>query len=170
MDRCRAVGLGRKNKMAHSKYRFQNTETSDVRPQRAGPWTRLFLCLMLATVITVAASVRANAQSASFRSVDTNRDGVLSYSELVTQFGRAGADRLIRQLDRNRDSILTIQELRQRGDDDDDDDDRATPGDNGRNDPDDDDDRDDDGGGDDGGDDDGGGGDDGGGDDGGDDD
>jgi hypothetical protein len=75
-------------------------------------------CLALGLFMTVTFSAQAHAQSASFRSVDTNRDGVLSLNELIAEFGRAGAERLLRQSDRNNDNTLTIQELRQRSDDD----------------------------------------------------
>lgn len=143
------MGFGGKKSMADSNNRLQNTEMSGVFTQRAVRRTRFLVCVPLATVITVALSVHAHAQSASFRSVDTIRDGVLSYNELVTQFRRAGADRLLRQLDRNRDNILTMQELRQRNDDED----LSTRGDADRDVRDDDDDRDDDDGGDAGGDD-----------------
>lgn len=63
-------------------------------------------------ISVLAVSGPASAQSASFRSVDTNRDGVLSYEELVAQFGAEGALRLLSQSDMNGDNRLTIQELR----------------------------------------------------------
>lgn len=52
------------------------------------------------------------AQSASFRSVDTNSDGVLTPDELIAAFGRAGANRLLRTTDHNGDRRITIAELR----------------------------------------------------------
>lgn len=100
--------------------------------------SRVSMCLALCFFMTFTFAAQARAQSASFRSVDTNRDGVLSFEELVAAFGRAGAERLLRQTDRNNDSILTIRELRQQSDDDDRDTDR-TPRDNDRGGSDDDD-------------------------------
>lgn len=68
------------------------------------------------------------AQSASFRSVDTNSDGVLTFDELVAEFGRDGANRLMRSTDHNGDGRITISELRRGPDDDDrDDDQRQVP-------------------------------------------
>ena len=72
-------------------------------------------CLLLA--LSGVAST-AEAQSASFRSVDTNRDGVLSFAELVAAFGREGALRLLRTTDFNGDNQITIRELRQGATDD----------------------------------------------------
>ena len=54
----------------------------------------------------------AAAQSASFRSVDTNSDGVLTRDELVATFGARGARRLLERSDHNGDGQLTIWELR----------------------------------------------------------
>ncbi len=54
----------------------------------------------------------AEAQTASFRSVDTNADGVLSFDELVAAFGTAGARKLLQDIDRNADNRITIMELR----------------------------------------------------------
>lgn len=144
---------------------------------------RLFVCLAFAIWVCVSVTTHANAQTASFRAVDTNSDGILNFDELVDAFGRDGAATLLRRSDHNGDSRLSISELRRdrdsdrtggdrerdsrndRGDrDDDDGDDRDD------DDRDDDDGGDDDGGDDDGGGDDGGDGGDGGGDDGGDDD
>lgn len=67
------------------------------------------------------------AQTASFRAVDTNSDGVLSVDELVAAFGRAGANRLLGSTDRNGDGQITILELR-RGPDDDGGEDGQGPG------------------------------------------
>lgn len=100
----------------------------------------------------------AAAQSASFRSVDTNSDGVLTFNELAAAFGRDGANRLLNSTDHNGDGRITISELRRAPNDEDRDDDRRPGASNER-----DDDRDDDG---DDGDDDGDDGDDGGDDDG----
>ena len=66
----------------------------------------------------------AAAQSASFRSVDTNRDGVLTFNELVAAFGRDGANRLLNSTDYDGDGRITISELRRGPDDEDRDDDR----------------------------------------------
>ena len=67
-------------------------------------------------MIGIGLSGKATAQTASFRSVDTNSDGVLSFNELVAAFGEAGARRLIEDIDRNGDSRITIRELRQSSD------------------------------------------------------
>lgn len=99
------------------------------------------------------------AQSASFRSVDTNSDGVLTFDELVAAFGRDGANRLLGSTDHNGDGRITISELRRGPDDEDRDDDRRPGSSNERDDDRDDDGDDGDDGGDDGGDGDGGDGD-----------
>ena len=52
------------------------------------------------------------AQSASFRSVDTNSNQVLSRNELIAAFGARGAKLLLSQSDHNGDGRLTISELR----------------------------------------------------------
>lgn len=52
------------------------------------------------------------AQTASFRSVDTNGDRVLDFDELVAAFGERGARSLLSSMDRNRDGQITIPELR----------------------------------------------------------
>jgi hypothetical protein len=54
----------------------------------------------------------AAAQSASFRSVDTNGDRVLDFDELVAAFGKAGALKILSTTDHNRDGRVTIFELR----------------------------------------------------------
>lgn len=54
----------------------------------------------------------AQAQTASFRSVDTNSDRALSRDELIAAFGAAGAARLLDTHDGNGDDRLTIRELR----------------------------------------------------------
>lgn len=82
----------------------------------------------------------ADAQSASFRAVDTNSDGVLSRNELIAAFGRAGSNRLLQTTDHNNDGRITIFELR-RGPNDR----RADPEDEDDRDDDDDDNGDDDG-------------------------
>lgn len=69
----------------------------------------------------------SSAQSASFRSVDTNSDRALTLDELVAAFGRNGANRLMRSTDHNGDGRITIPELR-RGPDDEDRDDNRRPG------------------------------------------
>lgn len=97
------------------------------RPVAAGACLgRFFASLALVLFLVITSPQQASAQSASFRSVDTNRDGVLSLDELTAEFGRQGAARLLRRTDRNKDNALTIRELRQQSDDDDDDDDRST--------------------------------------------
>ena len=130
------------------------------RPGRTAlPHHRAGLWLLLPLPLTPLA---AHAQSASFRSVDTDGDGVLSRGELVAAFGAAGAAQLLDRSDHNRVGILTISELRRDRRDDDnrpDDDDRTDDDDDGDDDDDDgddDNDGDDGGGGDDGGDDGGG--------------
>ncbi len=100
---------------------------------------------------------QAAAQSASFRSVDTNSDSALSFEELIAAFGRNGALQILAQSDLNGDGWVTIHELRKsleedrpanndRGDDDRDDgnnrDDDDDDGDGDDNDDDDDDDDD----------------------------
>ncbi|MEM9476938.1 MAG: hypothetical protein AAGA71_16710 [Pseudomonadota bacterium] len=66
----------------------------------------------------------AFAQSASFRSVDTNSDRVLTFDELAAAFGRDGAIRLLRSTDHNGDGRITIPELRRRPERDDQDSDQ----------------------------------------------
>lgn len=108
----------------------------------------VLLCLALLAFLMPAP---VSAQTASFRAVDTNSDGILSVNELVAAFGRAGANRLLQSTDHNGDGRITISELRRgpdEGRDDDQDDDRDDDGDD-----DGDDDNGDDDGGDDGGDD-----------------
>ena len=83
------------------------------------------LCIVLASFAFSPAP--ASAQSASFRSVDTNSDGVLTFDELIATFGRRGANRLLRSTDHNGDGRITIPELR-RGPDDDDRDRDQRPG------------------------------------------
>lgn len=86
----------------------------------------LVLCIGLTCFACIPAP--ASAQSASFRSVDTNSDGVLTFDELVAEFGRDGANRLMRSTDHNGDGRITISELRRGPDDDDrDDDQRQVP-------------------------------------------
>ncbi len=63
-----------------------------------------FLCCVLSP---------AAAQTASFRSVDTNSDNVLSFDELFEAFGRDGAFQILEQSDHNNDGRVTIHELRQ---------------------------------------------------------
>ncbi|WP_189371861.1 hypothetical protein [Tateyamaria omphalii] len=140
---------------------------------------RLAMSLLVMIAVSLTLISEAQAQSASFRSVDTNSDRMLSFDELVAAFGRDGARQLMRTTDHNGDNMITIGEIRRgsraepergtsrrgsSGDDgdDDDDDDRDE-----RDDDDDDNDGDNDGGDSDGGGGDDGGGDDGGGDDGG---
>ncbi|WP_300039284.1 hypothetical protein [uncultured Roseobacter sp.] len=77
---------------------------------RAGAPTRAKLCL-IPLICTL--STPAFAQSASFRSVDTNSDRVLSRDELVEAFGTSAAARLLAQSDHNQDGQITISELRQ---------------------------------------------------------
>ena len=74
------------------------------------------ICVVFA--ISTLSPVPAFAQSASFRSVDTNSDGVLTFDELVAKFGRDGANRLLRSTDHNGDRRITISELRRGPDDD----------------------------------------------------
>ncbi len=63
-----------------------------------------FFCCLLSPVA---------AQTASFRSVDTNSDNVLSFDELFDAFGRDGAFQILQQSDHNNDGRVTIHELRQ---------------------------------------------------------
>lgn len=101
----------------------------------AWPSVRCKLVILLALIYLgfVLAPSSSMAQSASFRSVDTNSDGVLSFNELVAAFGLDGANRIMRSTDHNGDSRITILELRRSPDDDDRDD-----GDDGEDDGDDD--------------------------------
>ena len=85
----------------------------------------IFLCLVFASVAIFPNP--STAQSASFRSVDTNADRVLTLNELVAAFGRNGANRLLRTTDHNGDGRITISELR-RGADDEDQGDDQRPG------------------------------------------
>lgn len=93
--------------------------TADCRRTELALCRRVTVCLASGLLMTFGLALQASAQSASFRSVDTNRDGVLSYDELVQHFGRDGAERLLRDSDQNGDRKLTVQELRQRKTDDD---------------------------------------------------
>lgn len=68
--------------------------------------------LFMAVLLCFVPAATLNAQTASFRSVDTNSDNVLSLEELVAAFGPAGATRLLEDADRNGDNRLTISELR----------------------------------------------------------
>lgn len=77
----------------------------------------VILCILLASFAF--SSTPAAAQSASFRSVDTNSDGVLTFNELAAAFGRNGANRVLRSTDHNGDGRITIRELRRGPDDDD---------------------------------------------------
>lgn len=92
------------------------------------------LCFLIFVSVGIGPEA-ALAQSASFRAVDINSDGVLTLDELTSAFGRNGAKRLLRSTDHNGDGRITISELRRgpfgdRGDDkrpgasNDDDDDR----------------------------------------------
>lgn len=102
----------------------------------------IMLCFVLASLAL--SSVPVSAQSASFRSVDTNSDGVLSFDELAARFGRTGANRLLETTDHNGDRRITVFELR-RGSDDDDRDDGGRSGSTNQRDDEGDDDQDDDG-------------------------
>jgi hypothetical protein len=76
--------------------------------------------------LALASTGDAVAQTARFRTVDTDSNGLLSYAELVAAFGRRGALSLLTSSDRNGDRQISVMELRQRavaqqGQDDDDD-------------------------------------------------
>lgn len=75
------------------------------------PICLVYVCLALS-------STPAYAQSASFRSVDSNSDGALSYDELVAAFGTGGANRLLQTTDHNGDGYITVFELRRDSEDD----------------------------------------------------
>lgn len=77
---------------------------------------RALLLALMCTGLTLTPS-SGFAQSASFRSVDTNADGVLTFNELVAAFGRNGARRIMRSTDHNGDGRITIPELRRDPDD-----------------------------------------------------
>jgi len=94
------------------------------------------MTLVIGAAVPFVTPDHADAQSASFRSVDTNGDGVLDFDELVAAFGKAGATRILSTTDRNGDRRITISELRadpgdrrsstdDQSDDDDDRDDRG---------------------------------------------
>lgn len=73
------------------------------------------ICVFCTTVVLLigySLSSEATAQTANFRSVDTNSDGILSFDELVAAFGETGARRLVQDNDRNGDNRITIIELR----------------------------------------------------------
>lgn len=90
-----------------------------------GQWCGRDLAVIFVVMTFFAVSpASASAQSASFRSVDTNSDAVLSFDELAAAFGRDGANRLLRSSDHNGDGRITISELRRGPDDDNRDDDR----------------------------------------------
>ncbi|WP_366870337.1 hypothetical protein [uncultured Tateyamaria sp.] len=143
---CNAGSIGhrmvyRTSKHADGGHAIAAADVS-VRPRR------LPKSLLFALVVSFASSSAALCQSASFRSVDTNSDGMLSFDELVAAFGRDGARQLMRTNDHNGDNRITIGEIRRgardepeegtsrRGsdaddnDDDDDDDDRDERDDN----------------------------------------
>jgi len=97
------------------------------------------MTLVIGAAVPFVTPDHADAQSASFRSVDTNGDGVLDFDELVAAFGKAGATRILSTTDRNGDRRITISELRadpgdrrsstdDQSDDDDDRDDRGRRG------------------------------------------
>ena len=95
-----------------------------------GRWCGRDIAVIALVMTNFAVSpVPASAQSASFRSVDTNSDRVLSFDELAAAFGRNGANRLLRSTDHNGDGRITIAELRRGPDDDNRDDDREDDGD-----------------------------------------
>lgn len=89
------------------------SESGERQAKRMCRYKYLILGLKLGLLMALFSVQNVNAQSASFRSVDTNRDGVLSFDELAAQFGVEGARRLIQHSDSNNDNILTIPELRQ---------------------------------------------------------
>ncbi len=70
--------------------------------------------LLATTMLTIVFANQVTAQTASFRSVDTNRDGVLDLGELEAAFGRVGALQLLSTIDQNGDRRITILELRAR--------------------------------------------------------
>ena len=72
----------------------------------------ILLVAVVALLLAYTLMTPAFAQSANFRSVDTNSDRVLSQDELVRAFGTSGAARLLSQSDHNGDGNLTISELR----------------------------------------------------------
>lgn len=91
------------------------SKTGSGAAQRGSRATACVKCaLFLAFTFLVGLSLfnGAVAQTASFRSVDTNSDGVLSLNELTAAFGESGARRLLEDIDRNGDDRITIIELR----------------------------------------------------------
>ncbi|WP_424965328.1 hypothetical protein [Dinoroseobacter sp. S375] len=67
---------------------------------------------MTSTLLTGIGADSSWAQTASFRSVDTNGDRVLDFDELVAAFGERGARSLLSSMDRNRNGQITFPELR----------------------------------------------------------
>jgi hypothetical protein len=72
--------------------------------------------LSLATLIAGLLATTAVAQAVPFSEIDTDEDGVLSYSELTTTFGEDGAATVLENADTDADDSLTADELRGGGD------------------------------------------------------
>lgn len=92
-------------------------QKTDLRTLAGRIWRPIWTILpILLCILLLSSPEAALAQTASFRSVDKNSDGTLSYNELVEAFGRDGANRLLRSSDHNGDGRLTIRELRRGAD------------------------------------------------------
>ncbi|WP_424975706.1 EF-hand domain-containing protein [Dinoroseobacter sp. S124A] len=81
-------------------------------PRRTAGLTRCLAVLVTSTLLTGIGADSSWAQTASFRSVDTNGDRVLDFDELVAAFGERGARSLLSSMDRNRNGQITFPELR----------------------------------------------------------
>ena len=77
--------------------------------RRAASFVR---ALFLVAFVTSLNPTHGSAQSANFRSIDTDSDMALSFEELVTAFGRDGAIQLLESMDLNKDGRVSLQELR----------------------------------------------------------
>ncbi|WP_170844791.1 EF-hand domain-containing protein [Aliiruegeria lutimaris] len=79
--------------------------------------------LLLSTSVLAVMALPALAQERTFRSIDTNQNGVLERGELEEAFGSSGASKVLSRSDSDGDGKVTRSELRQSSDDDESDDD-----------------------------------------------
>ncbi|RYH08819.1 EF-hand domain-containing protein [Tropicimonas sp. IMCC6043] len=77
--------------------------------------------LLLSTSVLAVMALPALAQERTFRSIDTNRNGVLERGELEEAFGSGGATTVLSRSDSDGDGKVTRKELRQSRDDESDD-------------------------------------------------
>ncbi|MGI9394412.1 MAG: hypothetical protein ACR2OY_07180 [Boseongicola sp.] len=80
-----------------------------------------FSKLLMTTSLCAAVSSPGLAQGTPFSEVDSDDDGALSLSELVSVFGESSAERIMIRADRNGDGELSRLEIRVRNDDESDD-------------------------------------------------